>query len=199
MISDASPLGGPAAAHPGAATKEVATVGEPPLWMVMGVCQLVDHIEHTHHRHLWNELPRLDDLTTGVLRMHGDHHPELITIRRDLEGLGATLVPHLLDEEQVLFPRIRELATASDVPARRRRSLADAISTMLTEHDDVSARLEELRAALARYRPPGDNDCATYRALFAGLCELEADTHLHIHKENDVLFPAVIRLTEQEA
>ena len=151
MISDASPLGGPAAAHPGAATKEVATVGEPPLWMVMGVCQLVDHIEHTHHRHLWNELPRLDDLTTGVLRMHGDHHPELITIRRDLEGLGATLVPHLLDEEQVLFPRIRELATASDVPARRRRSLADAISTMLTEHDDVSGS----RSCGLRWRDTG--------------------------------------------
>jgi iron-sulfur cluster repair protein YtfE (RIC family) len=31
-------------------------------------------------------------------------------------------------------------------------------------------------------------------ACFAGLAELEADTHLHIHKENNLLFPLVIRM-----
>jgi len=88
-----------------AATKEVAVV-EPPLWTAMGVCQLVDHIELTHHRHLWNELPRLDTLAARVIGIHGDHHPELIAIREDL---GAVLVPHLLDEERVLFPAVIRL------------------------------------------------------------------------------------------
>jgi iron-sulfur cluster repair protein YtfE (RIC family) len=30
-----------------------------------------------------------------------------------------------------------------------------------------------------------------------GLAELEADTHLHVHKENNHLFPAVISLEER--
>ena len=28
--------------------------------------------------------------------------------------------------------------------------------------------------------------------MYAGLAELEADTHLHVHKENNLLFPAVV-------
>ena len=42
-----------------------------------------------------------------------------------------------------------------------------------------------------RNRLPADG-CASWRALSAGLAELEADTHLHIHKENNLLFPAVV-------
>jgi regulator of cell morphogenesis and NO signaling len=39
-----------------------------------------------------------------------------------------------------------------------------------------------------------DDGCASYAALFAGFHELETDTHLHIHKENNVLFPAVVKV-----
>ena len=46
-----------------------------------------------------------------------------------------------------------------------------------------------------RRRVP-DDGCASYQALYTGLAELEADTHLHVHKENNVLFPAVLE-TEQ--
>jgi regulator of cell morphogenesis and NO signaling len=43
------------------------------------------------------------------------------------------------------------------------------------------------------YQPPADG-CASYVACFAALEELEADTHLHIHKENNLLFPLVLRM-----
>lgn len=32
----------------------------------------------------------------------------------------------------------------------------------------------------------------SYTALYAGLAEVEADTHLHVHKENNLLFPAAL-------
>lgn len=41
------------------------------------------------------------------------------------------------------------------------------------------------------YQPPADA-CNTYRALFAGLADFEADTARHIHLENDVLFPRAL-------
>ena len=37
-------------------------------------------------------------------------------------------------------------------------------------------------------RGPADG-CATYAACYRALAELVADTHLHVHKENNVLFP----------
>ena len=64
------------------------------------------------------------------------------------------------------------------------------------EHDTVGDLLAELRAHTDGYRVPEDG-CASYHALYAGLAELEADTHLHIHKENNILFPAVLE-TEHE-
>ena len=44
--------------------------------------------------------------------------------------------------------------------------------------------------------PPADG-CGSYQALFAGLEQLEADTHLHIHKENNLLFPAVVQVEQR--
>ncbi len=36
--------------------------------------------------------------------------------------------------------------------------------------------------------------CATYQMTYRALDALEADTHLHVHKENNVLFPAAVDL-----
>jgi len=35
--------------------------------------------------------------------------------------------------------------------------------------------------------------------LYRGLAELEADTHLHVHKENNVLFPLVEQIERRLA
>ena len=53
--------------------------------------------------------------------------------------------------------------------------------------------LAGFRVLTGDYVVPADG-CASYTALFLGLEELEADTHLHVHKENNVLFPAVEQL-----
>jgi regulator of cell morphogenesis and NO signaling len=45
------------------------------------------------------------------------------------------------------------------------------------------------------FTPPPEA-CNTYRALFAGLAELEEDLHRHIHLENSVLFPQALALSK---
>jgi regulator of cell morphogenesis and NO signaling len=61
---------------------------------------------------------------------------------------------------------------------------------MMTEHDRDGELLADLRRLTSGYQTPADG-CASYHALYEGLAQLEADTHLHIHKENNVLFPLV--------
>jgi len=58
--------------------------------------------------------------------------------------------------------------------------------------------LADLRRLTDGYRVPDDGR-ARYRALHEGLAELEADTHLHVHKENNVLFPAAVALEQAAA
>jgi regulator of cell morphogenesis and NO signaling len=64
---------------------------------------------------------------------------------------------------------------------------------MMQEHEDTGGDLAQLRALTYDYDPPAEA-CNTYRALFAGLADLEEDIHRHIHLENQVLFPAAMGL-----
>ena len=162
-------------------------------WSSMSAIQLVDHIESTHHRYLWEELPRLSALLDKVVSVHGERHPELNALAACFAAIRADLEPHLRKEEQVLFPMISELATAPSTPSFACGPMANPISVMLREHDAVGVLLAQLRRLTDDYTPPVDA-CASYTACFAGLATLEDDTHLHIHKENNVLFPLVERL-----
>lgn len=169
------------------------TGAEPAAWATMGVVQLVDHIVETHHRFLWDELPRTAALMDKVLTVHGERHPELAEVELCFATIRADLEPHMLREEQVLFPAIRRVATASTMPEFPFGLIENPISMMLREHDVVGDLLAELRGLTDDFTPPTDG-CASYRALFDAFEEIEADTHLHVHKENNLLFPSVVAI-----
>jgi regulator of cell morphogenesis and NO signaling len=167
-------------------------------WNSMTPVALVDHIESTHHAYLHTELARLDGLLDKVMAAHGTRHVELDGIGTTYRMLRDDLEPHLLKEERMLFPMIRELATATERPSFHCGSIANPISVMMSEHDRVGDLLAALRLMTGDYTAPAEG-CASYRALFDGLAELEADTHLHVHKENNLLFPAVVELEQRWA
>ena len=174
-------------------TEQVATE-----WSTMKPVEIVDHLEATHHRYLRDELPRLSALVAKILSVHGERHPELSAIAACYEKLRADLEPHLLKEEQVLFPMIRELATAQSTPLFHCGTLRNPIAMMLREHDAVGDLLAQMNQLTNNFQVPADG-CPSYKACFAGLAELEADTHLHIHKENNLLFPMVISMETELA
>jgi regulator of cell morphogenesis and NO signaling len=159
-------------------------------WTTMDARELVDHIEARHHRYLWDELPRLTALMDKVGGVHGRRHPELHEVARSLDELRAELEPHLRREERVLFPMIRALVTDGSAPASACGSIHNPISVMMAEHDHAGELLARLRRLTGGYQPPADA-CSSYTALYVALGELEADTHLHVHKENNILFPMV--------
>jgi regulator of cell morphogenesis and NO signaling len=160
-------------------------------WTAMTTSALVDHLEATHHAYLREALPRATALADKVASVHAERHPELNVVARLVTELRAELEPHLVKEEQILFPMIRELSAATQTPQFHCGTLANPIRVMEIEHDHAGALLAQLRATTASYTVP-DDGCASYHALYVTLTELEADTHLHVHKENNVLFPAVL-------
>lgn len=164
---------------------------EPVEWAGLGLTDLVAHIEATHHVYLRAALVRLDGLAEKVLTVHGERHSELSDVRALVAGLRSDLEPHMLKEEQVLFPMIRELADATVTPDSHCGTLHNPVGMMTIEHERVGELLAQLRVRTDGYAVP-DDGCASYRAFYAGLEELEADTHLHVHKENNLLFPAVL-------
>lgn len=181
----------------GAVVAELAALngtpdGEGHDWTSYGMREMVDHIESTHHRWLRAALDRLDAQAAKVEGVHASRHPELSEVRSLVTELRMDLEPHMMKEERVLFPIIRQLATmSSGLPTFHCGSVRNPIGVMLFEHERTGELLARLRTVTGGYEVPADA-CESYRALYQGLVELEADTHLHIHKENNVLFPAVV-------
>lgn len=172
----------------------IETAGEEPAdWATLGPVELVDHLVAVHHEYLWRELPRVRLLIDKVQSVHGERHPELVDVLRLFAELQADLVPHLVKEEQILFPMIRELASSTTAPSFQCGTVKNPISVMLSEHDRVGELLAQLRFSTNGYVVPADG-CASYTACYRALEQLEADTHLHVHKENNVLFPSVVAL-----
>lgn len=159
----------------------------------MTLTALADHIEGTHHAYLKTELPRLGALTAKVAAVHGEHDARLAQVRDTLAGLAAEMSQHMLKEEQILFPMIRQLEASQSAPAFHCGSVANPIGRMEFEHDQAGAALAQLRTLTDGFTPPAWA-CNTYRAMLAGLAELEQDLHQHVHKENNILFPRAIAL-----
>ena len=169
----------------GAAPATVAVANE--------VGALIGHVVSVHHTYLRRELPRLGELMTKVIAAHGTAHPEVHAVAATLEALTDDLLPHLVKEEKVLFPLAIELLGAVETTQFHCGSVMNPIRVMHAEHDRVGELLATLRQQTGGYQPP-DDACPTWRALYTGCGELEADVHQHVHLENNVLFPKIIGL-----
>lgn len=154
---------------------------------------LIGHVVATHHTYLRRELPRLAELAGKVVAAHGAVHPEVHDTARLLREITDDLLPHLAKEERVLFPLAIQLLGAVGDADLHCGSIVNPIGVMHVEHERVGELLAALRASTKAYRPP-DDACPTWRALTAGLEDLERDVHTHVHLENNVLFPAIARL-----
>jgi regulator of cell morphogenesis and NO signaling len=157
-------------------------------WSTAPLGELVDHIVTTHHGYLREALPRLAYLAARVATVHGEAHPELRKLQRVYNAFQRELDQHMEKEERVLFPLCRELETARVLPEFHCGSVNLPILRMMVEHQDAGDALARMRELTNDFTPPADA-CNTYRAMLAGLAELERDMHQHVHKENNILFP----------
>ncbi|MEO9477419.1 MAG: hypothetical protein ABJG41_17875 [Cyclobacteriaceae bacterium] len=71
---------------------------------------------------------------------------------------------------------------------------------MMDEHDNEGSRFRSISVLSNGYTPPTDA-CNTYKLTYNLLKEFEEDLHVHIHLENNFLFPKAVvletRLTMQ--
>lgn len=155
---------------------------------------LADYIVNTHHSYVTKLLPDLLFYANKVARVHGDRHPELIQINELVVKLNDEMLSHMVKEERVLFPYIKELVQATQQPHQSAfGTVKNPINMMEMEHEIVGEIFEKIRTLTNDYTLPVDA-CASYGVLYRLLSEFEDDTHTHIHLENNILFPKAIEL-----
>jgi regulator of cell morphogenesis and NO signaling len=158
---------------------------------------LTDYIEKKHHRYTENRIREIKPFLHKVAKVHGDRHPELLEVEKLFNETAGELAMHMKKEELVLFPYIRKLydakITGKTIDLPHFGTVKNPISAMLQEHDTEGERFRKIAGLTKDYTPP-DDACNTYRVTFALLQEFEQDLHMHIHLENNILFPIAIEM-----
>ncbi len=166
-------------------------------WQTEPLSQLTSFIVNKHHVFTREELDRLENLLSKVCSVHSRNHPELLRVQAFFRELKQDLLPHMLKEEQVLFPYIEQMeaARASHTPAPTPffGTVQNPVRMMMTEHDSAGEILRQLREISENFTAPVDA-CISYKTLYNALEELERDLHQHIHLENNILFPRAIEM-----
>jgi regulator of cell morphogenesis and NO signaling len=158
---------------------------------------LVDYIEEKHHRYVEQKTPVILRYLEKLCNAHGDRHPELHEVNRLFRESAAEMAQHMKKEELILFPRIRQLVGFStggfDQNPLTPGMVQQPIKVMMEEHNAEGDRFKTIDSLTQHYHPPADA-CNTYKVTFALLQEFENDLHLHIHLENNILFPKAIEM-----
>jgi regulator of cell morphogenesis and NO signaling len=152
---------------------------------------LADYIVNTHHKFVLKTLPELVYYTKKIASVHGQHHPELIEVAKLFEEISKELQQHLQKEEEVLFPAIRSAVQNSTIELKS--ILISEIARMSSEHEFAGGAMDKINEITGGYRVPEDG-CNSYQVAFKMLKQFEDDLHIHVHLENNILYPKALKL-----
>ena len=156
-------------------------------WREKSSEELINHIVETHHGETFKLLKEINPLMVKVFRVHFSHDPELLMKVHSLFGkLKCELEEHLLKEENILFPLMIKYDQAKD--KEEKKEIEEDIRIIVNEHEAAGDILKELAEVTDDYKVP-EWGCISFKLLYDYLHDLEKDLFIHIHKENNILFP----------
>ncbi|MDN3015100.1 iron-sulfur cluster repair di-iron protein [Paenibacillus sp. BSR1-1] len=158
------------------------------VWTESDSNTIIDHIISNYHRTSEEELTMLSPYVTKVSRVHGNNHPELLKVYELFYELKKELIEHMKKEEAIVFPLIRKIA---DGTIENKEEAINLVNELEKEHDHAGEILRQIRAVTSDFTLPLDA-CGTYRLVYARLEALESLTFMHVHLENNILFPRYI-------
>lgn len=151
---------------------------------------LCDYIVNTHHKYVLKSLPDLVQYTEKIASVHGDHHPELLEVARLFSEINRELLQHLKNEEEVVFPAIKEFISSGSSAARS--TIVEQIAKLSVEHEFAGGAMDKINIMTNGYKVPADG-CNTYDVTFRLLQQFEDDLHVHVHLENNIVFPESLK------
>lgn len=168
-------------------------------WQKETLAALQKYLVETHHAFTRDILETILHLADKVAMRHGPRHAEVMSVQKIVREIYDDLIPHMLKEEQVLFPYIEQMEAAigrgEEPPMPFFGTVQNPVRMMMMEHDAVGELLARLRVETKDYSLPEDA-CLSFRALYERLGDIEQDLHQHIHLENNLLFPRAASMEE---
>lgn len=162
---------------------------------------LTDYIVNIHHQYLRVALPRLQDYVDRFAEAHRSKYTYLDELQGVVSQLSKTFIPHLQQEEDIIFPYIRQIGHAyysrESYASLLVRTLRKPVEDIMEhEHDTTGRLLRRMREITNSYLPP-ENACLSHKVTFSKLKEVDSDITQHLHLENNILFPKAIAMEKE--
>jgi regulator of cell morphogenesis and NO signaling len=162
---------------------------------------LTSYIINVHHQFLKKTLPATAEIVQHFTVGHQKKFPYMQEVNNLVEQLQKEILPHILYEEETIFPYICQVVHAYEDKGSYGRllvkTLRKPLDVMMRHEEDVlSALVLKIRVLTNDYLIP-ENACTSHRVALLRLKELDADMVQHIYLENEILFPKAIGI-EQE-
>ncbi|MBH5328459.1 hemerythrin domain-containing protein [Eikenella sp. S3360] len=149
------------------------------LWQNASDSAIIDHILPRYHDTHRRQLEELLPLAEKVSTVHEGKFPaEVLPL---LQAIQGELLSHMMKEERILFPMLKQGAGAAAMPVRM----------MMHEHAEHNAALERLLEITGNLQAPA-NACRSWQRLYSLARELVDDLHDHIELEDHILFARVL-------
>ena len=107
--------------------------------------------------------------------------------------VNTELPIHQQQEENVFFPAIKEALSSNS--AKAKEIVNSQIALMMEEHELIGGTVDKISLLSNHYSVP-DDGCNTYHVTYKLLEEFEEDLHVHVHLENNILYPKALNLTK---
>lgn len=162
---------------------------------------LTEYIVNIHHHYLRKALPQLQDHISRFADGHRKKFEYLDEVQRIVNHLSQYMTNHLQEEEEIIFPYIRQIAHAysseeayASLLVRTLRKPVEDI--MHHEHSTVFKSMRRLRELTNNYKTP-EVSCISHSVTFNKMKEVDNDLAQHMHLENNILFPKAIAMEKE--
>jgi len=162
---------------------------------------LTDYIVNVHHQYLKRALPETKGNLARFVESHRDKFSYLPRLLEIFIGVSNYTLPHLQEEETIIFPYIRQISHAylskESYAALLVRTLRKPVENVMNhENESLNSLLSQMRQLTDDYTPP-DRACTSHRVVFSKLLEIDNDMVQHLYLENEVLFPKAIAMEKE--
>lgn len=162
---------------------------------------LTDYIVNVHHAYLRKSLPMIQDQLEKFVAEHVKRIPQLEELKSHFSHLKAMMIPHLRQEEEIIFPYIKQISHAYESKETYAsllvRTLRKPVEAMMNhEHESLEKLIYQFRKLTNNYTAP-ESACTSHRLTFSYLQELDQDMVQHLFLENELLFPKAIAMEKE--
>jgi regulator of cell morphogenesis and NO signaling len=160
---------------------------------IMRIDMLAEYIKRIHHSYTERKLIFIKNNLDRLVRDHQSSNPELPQIQKVFEDLSMDLRIHMKQEEFMIFPYIKTMIKKRSIRSKLFKTIQDPIIAMKDDHDNEEKGFDVLSDLTHNYSIPNRGYYA-FKATYAAMKDLEEDLKIHMHLENNILFPKAINL-----